>query len=442
MSTYQRLFLWFCGANLLTLVMSVWVAHAIFERGRDRAPQVATLAAQVQAALTHQAALPADAREAGRRIWVLRDGQRLLGGPLPRVVLRHLDELLEADTEIRLPRDAWLVSRTLADARGRTVMIVWQAPARAGPWARWLAPAVQILLSVLAIAAVGWIVARRLAAPLQRIQQAMRRFASGALDSRADPMLAARSDEYGRLAQDFDRMAEQIESLVQARDRLLHDVSHELRAPLSRLRFALELARDRADAHTLERADREIARMDALVGQLLALARLEHAAPLEQLPNLDLHALAQDVVDAEAPQAAHRAQRLEITGAPLRAQGDAESLRRALENLVRNALRHAPDGSCVQIDIGGDATLARISVRDRGPGVTPQHLARLFDPFFRAGREPGEGHGLGLTIVARVMRAHRGRAEARLREGGGLEVSLCWPRLSSTMTTAGSPAAA
>lgn len=433
MSIYGRLFLWFCAANLLTLGISVLIAHAIFERSADRPPEIDEIVVKAEAALAEGRIPELNVPDDGRRVVLVREGKSLGGEPdLPRPVARHLEELTDTNAEVRLPRGQWLVSHRLAASGPPTWLIVIQGPPRRAPWMRWVPLGLQILLSVLAIAGVGWVVARHLSQPLERIQSVARRMAAGDLSSRVGHVIGSREDEYGRLARDFDRMAVQIETLVQSRDQLLHDVSHELRAPLSRLRFALELAREDRRAETLERADREIARIDLLVGELLALARLDQASKLAALPDVDLRSLAEDVVEAERPQAAHRGVRLLLQSGPgeaTRAPGDRDGLMRALENLIRNAVRHAPSGSEVMIGLDANAAEASLVVRDHGPGVPSEELPRLFEPFFRGkAAAGGEGYGLGLAIVARVMRAHRGRAEARNAANGGLEVQLAWPK--------------
>lgn len=434
MSIYGRLFLWFCAANLLTLGTSVLIAHAIFERSADRPPDVSELVVRAQQALAADRVPDLDVPDDGRRVALVRNGKALGGGNLPRSVERHLEELIDTNAEVRLPRGQWLVSRRLGSTEPATWLIVVQGPPRRAPWVRWVPVGLQILLSVLAIAGVGWVVARHLSQPLERIQSVTRRMAAGDLSSRVGSVIASREDEYGRLARDFDRMAVQIETLVQSRDQLLHDVSHELRAPLSRLRFALELAREDHRPETLERADREISRIDLLVGELLALARLDQASKLATLPRIDLNVLAAEVIEAERPQAAHRGVRLQLRSAgPIHAPGDRDGLMRALENLMRNAVRHAPTDSDVDVILETTPGDASVIVRDRGTGVPADELPRLFEPFFRGkATTGGEGYGLGLAIVARVMRAHRGRAEARNVPDGGLEVRLAWPMAAAT----------
>ncbi|MGQ0697889.1 MAG: sensor histidine kinase [Panacagrimonas sp.] len=428
MSIYGRLLLWFCAANLVTLAASILIAHAIFERTVDRPPNVEALVAEIRQAVNDGSQPAAQGRDNGRRWFLVRNGASLSGEPLSPMLKRHLDELTAEDTELRLPRGLWVVSRSIQMPQGPAYLIVTQFPPRRPAWARWLPVALQILLSISAIACVGWVVARHLVRPLERIQDIVRKVAAGELSSRVGEPVTARDDEYGRLARDFDRMAAQIETLVLSRDRLLHDVSHELRAPLSRLRFALELAREDRAPDSLDRADREIARIDALVGELLALARLDQAASAEALPLLDVETLVREVVEAERPHAAHQGVELDVSGEPLHAPAERESLARALDNLVRNAVRHSPRGSTVEIRLQRENDHAVLRVSDRGPGVDADEIGRMFEPFFRGRAAQGsDGHGLGLAIVARVLRAHRGTAEARPREGGGLEVIMRWP---------------
>ena len=428
MSIYQRLFLWFCAANLITLAVSVLIAHAIAERNADRPPNIDVLAEQVQAALDRDELPRLGGIRGGRRAVLVRQGRVVGDAPVPRMIQRHLDEMIEASGELRLPRGVWLVSRRMQPESDQTYLVVMALPSRPPPWQRSIAPALQILLSVFAIAGVGWVVARHLTQPLQQIQTAVRSMTGGDLSTRVVPTVSVRTDEYGNLARDFDRMAVQIQTLVQSRDQLLHDVSHELRAPLSRLRFALELARQDQGPTNLDRADREIERIDVLVGELLALARMEQTSQLETLPEVDLKAMAEEVIEAEQPQATHRGVNLVLKASPVQAAGDREALMRALENLIRNAVRYAPSGSDVEILIGTDGTNVEVKVQDRGPGVTSEELPRLFEPFFRGNSaKDAEGYGLGLAIVSRVLRSHKGRAEARNRDGGGLEVTLSWP---------------
>ena len=284
--------------------------------------------------------------------------------------------------------------------------------------------------------------ARFLAAPVGKIRVAAQRLAQGDLSARVEPNRFPRGkDELTRLARDFDTMASRLEGLVTAQNRLLGDVSHELRTPLTRLNLALELARRGDDIKreaALNRIERESARLEELIRELLTLSRLENGLPASKLnAPLDLANLAHEIAadaDFEA-RGGERGVRAKYVGAEagVTTRGDAELLRRAIENLTRNALRHTSDDSEVVIELArrnGDLIL---SVKDRGPGVPVEELEAIFRPFYRVedARERTEkdrGTGLGLAIAERAVRAHGGHIHARNREDGGLCVCIELPQ--------------
>ncbi len=285
--------------------------------------------------------------------------------------------------------------------------------------------------------------ARYLAAPVGRIRRAAQRIAGGDLSARVQPNRIPRgSDEIAGLARDFDAMAERLESLVAAQNRLLGDVSHELRSPLTRLNLSLELARRGDEIKRLaafDRIEREATRLDALIGELLTLSRLENGLRAENLSKIvDLSTLAREVAadaDFEA-QNAGRGVRVGFSGpdAGVEVRGDAELLRRALENIARNATRHTAPQTSVEIALRDDKDHLVLSARDHGPGVPEDELEAIFRPFYRVegARERAEtdrGTGLGLAIAERAASAHGGKISAGNAEGGGLQVEIVLPML-------------
>jgi two-component system sensor histidine kinase CpxA len=214
----------------------------------------------------------------------------------------------------------------------------------------------------------------------------------------------------------------------------VRDVSHELRSPLARLAVALELARKRAGegaAEQLDRIELEAGRLDALIGQLLTLSRLEAADAPAVREAVDLEDLVDRVADDAAFEASSRGIQVlvEKSGSCV-VSGDADALRSALENVVRNAVHYSADGGEVRVAVTREGHSVAVRVSDAGPGVPDEHLEAVFQPFFRVeearDRQRG-GAGLGLAIAARAVRLHGGTVAARNRPGGGLEVELRLP---------------
>lgn len=283
--------------------------------------------------------------------------------------------------------------------------------------------------------------ARYLAAPVGKIRSAAQKIAMGDLSARVEPNRFPRGhDELTSLARDFDAMAERMESLVTAQSRLLGDVSHELRSPLTRLGLALELARRGDDVKrtaAFERIEREATRLDALIGELLTLSRLENGLRGEELNHIvDLTAVARDVA-ADADFEAHNAGRgvrvtFEGPDESIVIKGDPELLRRAFENVARNAARHTYENTTVDITLQVIKDRVIWTARDHGPGVPEEDLSNIFRPFYRVedARERAEfdrGTGLGLAIAERAATAHRGIIKARNAQDGGLEVEISLP---------------
>lgn len=295
-------------------------------------------------------------------------------------------------------------------------------------------PAVPFVSAVIAVLIIGLVLAWYLSQPLRHLRWALARFAEGRLDTRVQPLMGGRRDEIADLAGDFDRMAGRIEQLAQANRALMHDISHELRSPLTRMQAAIGLLRqDPAQAMAMiERIERESERLDVLIEELLTLHRLDAgaaSAPPQRVDVIELLQSIADDADFEA-RASQRTLRLDAPGSFV-TEAHGELLYRAFENVIRNALKFSPAGSEIDVaaSITEGGTTLLTTVQDRGPGVPPQMLQAIFEPFTRVeGSESVRGAGLGLAIARRTMLLHRGSIEATLREGGGLVVTLSLPR--------------
>jgi signal transduction histidine kinase len=308
---------------------------------------------------------------------------------------------------------------------GKFRMII-DAPAPVGPWSAipayiWIGLAALVFCYILTV---------QFAGPLRSLEQTVEKFGRRDLAVRAS---AKRKDEFGNLARAFNVMAERIETLLKAERRLLQDVSHELRSPLARLEFAVELARTSPDqSRSLDRIKKEIDRLSTLVSELLQVTRAESDPESRNMLALDLREVVEAVRDDSQVEADARRVTFQTTGeaGALAVTGDRELLRRALENVVRNAIRYAPQGSTVEIALARHKQHALIAIRDFGPGVPPESLPHLFKPFFRAeadrNRNSGGGVGLGLSIAERAVAVHNGTIKA-VNATPGLRVEISLP---------------
>lgn len=314
-----------------------------------------------------------------------------------------------------------VVSIASADNRYRLISI---ADPPFGFWS--LAP--YYLLILAAVALVCWALALSIASPLRDLARSVDRFGRGELSVRLN---SKRRDEIGELARSFDRMAERIGTLLTAERRLLQDVSHELRSPLARMSFATELARRPENRDVaIDRIKTDINRLTDLVSSLLEVTRSEGDPTARKQQTFHMAELLREITSDCRIEADARRCRVELH-APTdpRVVGDRELLRRAFENIVRNAIRYAPEGSCVEARLEESDKLVRASVRDYGEGVPEESLDRLCEPFFRVddSRSTSSGGvGLGLSIAQRAVRLHDGTLHV-VNAHPGLKVSVELP---------------
>lgn len=316
-----------------------------------------------------------------------------------------------------------IIPHTSLDGKYHFILIL--PASRFGSW--FIAP--QSLLWLVVVVVLCYLLALNLTSPLRKLQKTLERFGQGDLAARTN---SRRRDELGRLARTFDRMADRIQTLLAAERRLLLDISHEIRSPLARLGVVVELARNSEDIEgSLNRIQKEADRLNELVGQLLQVTRAEGDRDklLHDLVRLD--ELLETVVGDCSIEAQARNCELHLTETPqITVSGDPELLRRAIENIIRNAIRYSPSGEAVDIALRDNVSSAHVSVRDHGPGVPPESLGRIFDPFYRVDPDrsrSGGGVGLGLAIARRAVELHDGTLRAS-NAHPGLLVEIDIPR--------------
>jgi two-component system, OmpR family, sensor histidine kinase CpxA len=359
--------------------------------------------------------------------FLFRDDQEVLGPRLdPELARRRAAQIAERQPG---PYVRGLeAAQRVTGASGRTYALVLAYRDFQGN--RYFALEVPLVL-LLAGGLFCFLITRHVTSPLFKLRAAAASIAEGRLDTRVGPELGHRSDEIADLARDFDRMAERIESLLAGQKRLLGDVSHELRSPLARLTVALSLAQHgpAADApEHLERIQLEARRLDKLIGQLLMLSRIDSGVQGVERGSIDLGALVQEAASDADFEARARSRRVTVEHSDACSiTGSEEILRSAVENVLRNAVRHTGEGTAVEVALRRNLSKAVLSVRDHGAGVRESMLSEMFLPFRRAPEMNSKGAGLGLAITERAVRAHGGAVRAANVPEGGLLVEMEFP---------------
>jgi two-component system sensor histidine kinase CpxA len=457
-SLYWRIFFAFWLALALILVGTVTVAVNATAHRTDR-PWVQRGQLYAQAARAFESGGPEALRSwlqslspepFSRTFVVAPDGLEMLGRPLPSSLAAGAigagpDTHSLASAGAIAPIGGALV---LVAPGGNTYHVVI-GPVRDSPRLFGELELPGVPLSILAIAlgvsaAVCFFLARYLALPVDRLRLATRQMAAGDLNVRVLPALRQRQDDLGLLAADLDAMAQRLRQLLEAKQQLLRDVSHELRSPLARLQLALSLARreDSGVERHLARIAREADRLEQLIARTLKLVRLERPAHALEHVKVDVGDLLRNIASDVAIEADAQGCLVNVEASGrLLVPGDPELLRSACENVIRNAVRYSPAGAVVAIQArrgargGASGESVKITVRDRGPGVPENELGSIFEPFYRVDeareRRGAGGEGLGLAIAARAMALHGGSITARNAPGGGLMVLMELPVVES-----------
>lgn len=296
-----------------------------------------------------------------------------------------------------------------------------------------LTPALTAIVSALLLTlCVAWLLALYYSRPLRRLDTAMRKVAEGDLSTRIEKNIGPADGEVAALAKVFDRMADQIEKLINRQRKLFHNVSHEIRSPLARIEVATDLAKldpSRVPA-SLERIEKEVRAIDELIGSLLTYARLEGGIVLETA-TVSARAFLGAVRDTLAFEAQSRGIEVKLVDRlteDITLEVNEAALSSALINIGRNALRFTPERGTITLAVELRAKGLLIRCIDEGPGMSEEELARVFDPFVRGNREhTGTGFGLGLAIAKSAVASQHGTLSAKNVLPHGLEFEITLP---------------
>jgi signal transduction histidine kinase len=428
---FRRILLWFVGMLVFSFLAYLATSILLSSRGPERGALMRQLLTYQtnHAVQTYEQGGPkalaellkrTDTELPARHHLLDRTGRDLANG-------RDLSELLNVEPRKRRfllpPSGRVVIKRTTDDGKYNYVV---EYEARGDPLANLPVYGWIVLVIVLLCYVLAWTLAK----PVRQLRESMVRFGRGDLSARAN---FRRNDELGDLARAFDLMADRIQTLLTAERRLLQDISHELRSPLARLRFAVELARSNApNQPAFNRVTKEVERLATLVGELLQVTRAEGDVESRNIADIDLSALLESIVDDCQIEAEARNCTIDLL-IPNRIfwPGDKELVHRAFENVLRNAIAHTPEGSVVEVDLRVTENQVICRIRDYGPGVPDDQLSEIFRPFFRVeedrNRENGGGVGLGLAIAERAIRVHHGQILAHNVQPG-LLIELKLPR--------------
>lgn len=256
------------------------------------------------------------------------------------------------------------------------------------------------------------------------------------MQSRVEKNLLKRNDEIGDLSRELDEMANTLDNLINSKQQLLHDVSHELRAPLGRLQAIAAIMQQQPDDSNkkkVERIERECVRMNELIQEILEYSRTHYDLESRQTPSpVNLSVLLKKLVEGIQDEYPSHPIQLNHIDEKLNVTGHANRLNKAFENILRNACKHTPEKTVIVICAQQVNRHIEIQIRDHGPGVNDADLAALITPFFRADETKHTvGYGLGLSISQRIIRHHRGILNISNHPQGGLLISVIFPMVRS-----------
>ncbi len=445
-SLYWKIFISFWLATILIIFTTAWgISHIV---------QKSSLPAQEQLFMDSYANAAVATYESGRQaallkwlnkigisrhmsLYLLSSTGEIIGTQVAPENVKEVAENLLQDqlNEGILKSGKLIVSHEILSTSGKFYRLaaVSEKPIYHFVGVPWAGLAIRLTLATFISGLICYLLSRYLTQPLRSLGMAAKSIATGKLNTRVGHLRGHHKDEIAQLSKEFDRMAEQLETLVNSKERLLQDISHELRSPLARLQIAIELGRNKtqhlADSE-FNRMELECSRLNVLITEVLDFARLEKSTTELNLTETDLSELLFNIInDAnyEVGEDTPRVQAGIIESCHLLI--DERLIHRAIENVVRNALHYSPAAKQVTVSLKYDETKEHvyIDVSDKGPGVPEDQLERIFNPFYRVDTSRTKktgGYGLGLAIASRAIQLHHGEITALNNPDGGLLVRI------------------
>lgn len=445
-SLYWKIFISFWLATVLIIFTTAWIISHIVQKS--------SLPAQEQLFMDSYANAAVATYESGRQtallkwlnkigisrhmsIYLLTSTGEIIGTrAAPENVKKVAENLLQDQlSEGILKSGKLIVSHEILSTSGKFYRLaaVSEKPIYHFVGVPWAGLAIRLFLATFFSGLICYFLSRYLTQPLRSLGMAAKSIATGKLNTRVGRLKGHHNDEIAQLSKEFDRMAEQLEAIVHSKERLLQDISHELRSSLARLQIAIELGRNKthhlADSE-FNRMELECSRLNALITEVLDFARLEKSTTELDLKEVNLSELLFNIIeDANYEVGGDKPGVKAGIIEPCQLVIDERLIHRAIENVVRNALHYSTNEEQVIVSLKHDETKEKvfIDISDKGPGVPEDQLERIFNPFYRVDTSRTKktgGYGLGLAIASRAIQLHHGKIMASNNPGGGLLVRI------------------
>lgn len=451
-SLYWKIFISFWLATILIILTTAWVTSQIAQNASQPAREKMFMDSYANAAVAtfesgQQSALLQWLNQIGlsrhMSIYLLSSQGEIIGAQAPPPNVKQVADNLIRD---KLPSGdifksgKLIVSHEILSTSGKFYRLaaVTEKPISYFVQIPWAGLTVRLTLATFISGLICYLLSLYLTKPLRSLGKAANSIATGKLSTRVGHFRGHNRDEIAELSNEFNRMAERLETLVSSKERLLQDISHELRSPLARLNIAIELGKNKtypkAEAEFM-RMELESSRLNSLIGEILEFARLENPSTELRLAKTDLASLLTEIIqdgNYEAGESSPRITAGKILPCSLKI--DRRLIHRAIENIVRNALHYSPKNQPIVISLDYDKERKNICIDicDNGPGVPEDQLKKIFNPFYRVDSSRTKktgGYGLGLAIAARAVNLHQGTIIAKNNAAKGLLIRITLPYL-------------
>jgi len=448
-SLYWKIFLSFWLASILIIVTTAWITSEIAQKSSIPARERVFMDSYANAAVItfesgQRKALIPWLEQTGlsrdMNLYLLTNtGEIIASQPAPEIVKKVARNLVQGRLdEGILKAGNLIVSHEIISTSGIAYRLaaVSEKPLAHFVEIPWAGLTLRLIIAIFISGLICYLLSIYLTRPLRSLRMAAKSIATGKLNTRVGRLIGHHKDEIAELRDDFDMMAEQLETLINSKERLLQDISHELRSPLARLQIAIELGRKKTKPvaeNEFERMEVECLRLNSLISEILEFARLDKSTNTLQKKQVDLPNLIKQVInDAnfEFNEATPRVQAGTIESCQLML--DERLIHRAIENILRNALTYSPPSQpvIVTLHLKSEKNSVFIDIKDQGFGVPESQLKKIFNPFYRVdtSREKRTGgYGLGLAIAQKAIKLHHGKITAKNLKEGGLLVRISLP---------------